>query len=348
MILAAGASVQSQGYNLIGFGNATGPFTAAGDQRFVSDPMLDSLADNGGPTPTHALLTLSPAIDAGDPDAEAGVDDVPLYDQRGLPFGRVADGDTDGTPRIDIGAYEVPLSFVVDTLADEDDSIGVGSGTSLRDAINAANAVAGGVPLILFDDALTAGGPAVIELTLGQLEITGSMAIFGPGADLLTVDAQHNSRVLMVEDSDNFNQLEVSVSGVTLQGGNDLDAGGGIFSQELLTVSDSVITGNTAPLGGGIYNAPYGELTVVRCEISGNSGTTAGGGIYNWGGFAEIRDTTVDGNDSPDGAGLYNNYAGNLLLARSTVSGNIALNTGGGIHNDSGYVLIEDSTVSLK
>ena len=38
------------------------------------DPMLGPLADNGGPTLTHALLAGSPAIDAGDPAAVAGVE----------------------------------------------------------------------------------------------------------------------------------------------------------------------------------------------------------------------------------------------------------------------------------
>jgi hypothetical protein len=55
---------------------------------------------------THALLPGSPAIDAGDPMAAAGMDDVPLYDQRGTPFSRVANGDDIPEARIDIGAFE--------------------------------------------------------------------------------------------------------------------------------------------------------------------------------------------------------------------------------------------------
>jgi len=41
-------------------------FGAAGDLSNVVDPLLGALADNGGPTATHALLTSSPAIDAAD------------------------------------------------------------------------------------------------------------------------------------------------------------------------------------------------------------------------------------------------------------------------------------------
>ena len=43
------------------------------------DPLLGPLADNGGPTLTHALLPGSPAINAGDPTAVAGVGGVPVH-----------------------------------------------------------------------------------------------------------------------------------------------------------------------------------------------------------------------------------------------------------------------------
>jgi hypothetical protein len=64
------------------------------------DPLLGPLADHGGPTMTHALLPGSPAIDTGDPTAVPGAGGVPLHDQRGAPFPRVAGG------QIDMGAFE--------------------------------------------------------------------------------------------------------------------------------------------------------------------------------------------------------------------------------------------------
>jgi hypothetical protein len=60
---------------------------------------------------THALLAGSPAIDAGDPTAVAGMGGVPEFDQRGAPFVRVFDGDAVPGARIDIGAFELQ-SFV--------------------------------------------------------------------------------------------------------------------------------------------------------------------------------------------------------------------------------------------
>jgi len=93
-----GATVSSQGYNLssdaMGGDSSTAPgglLNQPGDQR-NKDPILDpaGLQDNGGPTPTLALLADSPAINAGNGT------NAPSLDQRG--FGR--------SGVVDIGAFE--------------------------------------------------------------------------------------------------------------------------------------------------------------------------------------------------------------------------------------------------
>ena len=91
----------SKGYNLIGTGNATGAFNQTGDQVGVTDPKLDPLADNGGPTQTHALLSGSPAINAI-PQGTNGCGTTFTEDQRGVsrPQGSACD----------IGAFELEES----------------------------------------------------------------------------------------------------------------------------------------------------------------------------------------------------------------------------------------------
>jgi hypothetical protein len=81
--------ITDAGHNLSSDGSCT--FTGAGSMNNV-DPKLGSLADNGGPTLTMALLPGSPAIDAG---SAVG---APATDQRGVarPQG----------PGVDIGAFE--------------------------------------------------------------------------------------------------------------------------------------------------------------------------------------------------------------------------------------------------
>src|SRR5262249_20347535 len=97
--------VASSGNNLDGAASCA--LAAAGDLSRV-DPVLGPLADNGGPTRTHALMAGSPAIDAG-----AG---CPATDQRGMP--RPRDRTGDGTALCDIGAFEfaVPPPTTTTTL----------------------------------------------------------------------------------------------------------------------------------------------------------------------------------------------------------------------------------------
>jgi hypothetical protein len=69
------------------------------DRYGVPDPGIAGLADNGGPTWTHALLPGSLAIDTA-VDGEC-----PDTDQRG--FARPIDGDEDMVATCDVGAYEL-------------------------------------------------------------------------------------------------------------------------------------------------------------------------------------------------------------------------------------------------
>ncbi|MGH3088536.1 MAG: Ig-like domain-containing protein [Rubrobacteraceae bacterium] len=89
-------SFQSFGHSLIGDGNATTAFHQLDDQTAVTKPGLGSLANNGGPTRTHALLAGSPAID------KALSCPPPATDQRGQT--RPKDGD--GNAFCDTGAFE--------------------------------------------------------------------------------------------------------------------------------------------------------------------------------------------------------------------------------------------------
>ena len=59
--------------------------------------MLGPLTNNGRPTFIHALLSGSPAINAGDPIFIP----PPVYDQRRPGYDRVVGG------RIDVGSFEV-------------------------------------------------------------------------------------------------------------------------------------------------------------------------------------------------------------------------------------------------
>lgn len=91
-----GIQVVSNGNNISSDATCSG-FIASGDQTGVTNPGVGPLANNGGPTQTHALLPGSPAIEAG---SDAG---CPSTDQRGVHRPRGA--------HCDIGAFEALSSI---------------------------------------------------------------------------------------------------------------------------------------------------------------------------------------------------------------------------------------------
>ncbi|NET60810.1 MAG: DUF4347 domain-containing protein [Symploca sp. SIO2E6] len=97
---AANAPITDNGNNLIGI-DTTGAFTTStlvGTLANPLDPRLAPLADNGGPTQTHALLPDSPALDAGN---NALIPTGFTTDQRGKT--RISGN------AVDIGAFELQL-----------------------------------------------------------------------------------------------------------------------------------------------------------------------------------------------------------------------------------------------
>jgi len=92
-------TIASGGHNLVQ--DATNCTITAGtaDLPLGQSPLLGSLADNGGPTQTRALLVGSPALEAGDPAAPgSGGSACEATDQRGLC--------RPGGTTCDIGAFE--------------------------------------------------------------------------------------------------------------------------------------------------------------------------------------------------------------------------------------------------
>jgi hypothetical protein len=89
----------SNGYNLSS--DNTCKLNGPGDMNNIK-PLLGTLANNGGPTPSMALREGSPAIDAGNhTGCTDGSGHLLTTDQRGQPR-----PDKEDTVGCDIGAYE--------------------------------------------------------------------------------------------------------------------------------------------------------------------------------------------------------------------------------------------------
>ncbi|MFK7822324.1 MAG: choice-of-anchor Q domain-containing protein [Planctomycetaceae bacterium] len=252
-----------------------------------------TLADNGGPTLTHALVAGSPAIDTGNNAQALNSNGGALAsDQRGS--ARILDGNEDGTFTVDMGAHELGLrvNTDADTVTDiEFDRL------SLREAIEIAN---GTGERITFNPLMSG---STIVLDGEQLEITGDMTIAGLGATALTIDANGGSRVFEVDDAN------VTISGLAITGGDASaspdessfdNLGGGILNENgSLTLTGVHVHGNSAEWGGGVNNW-RGTLVLESSTINGNIATGNGGGLYNWGNggaaSATIANTTFSGN----------------------------------------------------
>jgi len=220
---------------------------------------------------------------------------------------------------------------------------------SLREAIAAADADPG-------HDTITfaPGLSGTIHLT-SRLEITTPMTIEGPGADVVTIDGGNATGLFAIDTV--VPGAPVTISGLTLTHGRAGD-GGAIFSDDaLLTVRDSVITGNTATSTGGGITGRDGGLVISGTRITDNTAGHYGGGVH-YNGIStgahtlSISDSVVTGNTSAregGGLSLYDVYA-DAEVRRTTVSGNTAGRSGGGIWFEDTYqgvtVGVVDSTVS--
>jgi hypothetical protein len=175
--------------DLIGSNNLIGESMGVDlpDDTIQSDPLLAPLADNGGPTLTHALLPGSPAIDAGNNLADAD------WDQRGVGFARVLGAAPD------IGAFEAPATNQAPVA--EDDGYSTVENTTLTVS----------APGVLADDSDAEGNPLtamlVDDASSGQLTLNADGSfVYVPapgfsGSDSFTYEAndgQSNSNLATV------------------------------------------------------------------------------------------------------------------------------------------------------
>ena len=295
--LNSGTSTIAGIANIIEANDATNPLTTIVATNV--DPELSALADNGGPTRTHAIAFGSPAMHTGDVTAAANASLT--VDQRGLP--------RSAGEQVDIGAFELQVetaSLIVSTTADVVDP--TDNLTSLREAINFAE-TSTGAGTVIFDFNVF-GTPQTITLALGEFQLTNAVTINGPSSELLTIDGNNASRHFNVDDSDPSQNALVRLRGMTLVGGRAPDGADG-------TSGTSPTVGGTGESGGAIFNAE--DLTLTDMVITGNSAGTGGrGGASPSGGVA--------GGDGGSGGGVFSSGALNLI--DSTVRGNTA-GTGG-------------------
>ncbi|MBX7105228.1 MAG: hypothetical protein K1X57_14190 [Gemmataceae bacterium] len=278
--------------------------------------------------------------------------------------GQVTDNAGNAVPAGPIGSFQVviPRSYVVLNT----NNSGAGS---LRQALLDANATGGTLDTITFDAGVFSS-PSTITLTTGELAISDSVLITGPGSGKLTINGSSTGRLFNIGGAGTLN---VTVSGMTLTKGSVAAAGGAILiDNESVTLTDLTILGNTSSAtgggaiavasaggsvtisnstlsnnsatgGGAVRLAPGTSFSLTGSAVANNTSTGVGGGIavnpLNAAGAGVsvfVLNSTISGNlASGDGAGLYFAGvvgAGGFTVRNSTVSGNrITAGNGGGI-----------------
>jgi hypothetical protein len=230
-------------------------------------------------------------------------------------------------------------AYVVDVAGDplNPDGTPVGTGTSgsLRYCVTQADQQANAGSTITFDTAKTGNS---IALSHGELVISDSMTITGPGASSLTITANKSSRLFLVSSGGSLTLDNVTLSNGLAQGTSAEAEGGAIYSAGTLALTGVVLKSNTArgttnsnAYGGGLYVAG-GAVTLKSDTLSNNhaSGGTGGGG-----GSASFFHGDHSGGTGGvgSGGGLYV-AGGTVTLTNDTLSSNQASGGVGGKGGD--------------
>ncbi|HEY9694944.1 MAG TPA: DUF4347 domain-containing protein [Oculatellaceae cyanobacterium] len=260
----------------------------------------------------------------------------------------------DGTVDSNSAIVNLTVNAVDDTafyVTNTNDS-GIGS---LRQAILDANADPG-IEDIIFN--LNTSQPQTINLLTVLPDIGDTGVNFkGLGADNLIVtrstQATSDFRIFKVNAG-----AIVSIEGMTISNGKatgnfPTGAGGGVYNDGILSVSNSKFSNNLAAFGGAIFNSSNGKLTSITSSTISNNQATFGGGIFNQAGsiINSITSSTISDNSASQlGGGILNQVSGEIKdITNSTIGNNIATIAGAGIFNQTnGKIKITSSTISAN
>lgn len=259
----------SLGHNLIGNGDGSSGFIGSGDLiGATGTPVtarLGPLANNGGPTQTHALLENSPALDAGDnslvvtPPFPAT---VPITDQRGTGFTRVLDGpDANATQTVDIGAFE--LQLWIENVPDKSTNVN----TQLQFSFNVGDASA------ITSVTATSSNATLVPNNVVNLAVAGSGSI----------------RTLTINPANN--QVGTSIITITVNGPNSQSANDTFVLTVNGAPSDIALSNATVP-----DNSGSGVVVGTFSTTDPNPGDTFTYGLVSGAGDVSNASFTINGN----------------------------------------------------
>ena len=188
------------------------------------------------------------------------------------------------------------------------------------------------------------------DLGRGALKLLRPVTITGRGARQTVIDGTGITRVFA-------SFTRATIAGLTITGGFmppispllPLPIGGaGVANIGALRLQRVAISGNHADYGAGVFNYPASFLTISDSVVNGNSGLEAAGIRFDSGGM--VVNTTIAGNTAvsrPDRPGTESGFGAGidargatpstLTIVNSTIAGNSASKGGAGINVAQGY-----------
>lgn len=122
--------------------------------------------------------------------------------------------------------------------------------------------------------------------------------------------------------------------------GNSAYLGGGVFNTATMNIMRSLVESNNAESsGGGVYNEYDG--TIGQSDVLNNTAVIRGGGIFNGRDFPGtvpgmgVFESEISGNSAKSGGGIYTEQG--LSLISTTISNNTASVAGGGVTNSTNF-----------
>ncbi len=187
-------------------------------------------------------------------------------------------------------------------------------------------------------DATGAGGGILNRgtLTLTDSAVTNCLALFGGGL-------YNEGTMTLINDTIGGNNTDPANTKPATAG-----YGGGIYSKGgPLSLTNTIITGNNAYVGGGINTFAGGTLAITDSTIQWNHAALNGGGINTEAGAGQMTisgSTIIFNSSDSNGGGLY--LSTTSSMTNDTILGNFATLNGGAIYNYSGSATLTNATVN--
>ncbi len=159
--------------------------------------------------------------------------------------------------------------------------------------------------------------------------------------------SENSYHVVIANETDSTAVLDgFVITAGNASGPDDYGKGGGLYAiNSNPTITDCVLTGNSAVEGAGMYNR-QSSSNLRGCLFS-NNAALHGAGLFNSSSASTLTDCTVKANLSQtNGGAVCNSNQSNAELIGCVLTDNRAGEQGGAIHNDNSDPILKDCTMT--